>query len=72
MDTNASFHQTNTPSSLLSLDILYEYKMRIRQKKNLNFARIAKRNMNFWANQKNTKLSLTFELINNIFADLPI
>ena len=41
-------------------------------KKNLNFARITKRNMNFWANQKNTKLSLTFELINNIFTDLPI
>lgn len=25
MDTNASCHQNNTPSSLLSLDILYEY-----------------------------------------------
>ena len=41
-------------------------------KKNLNFVRIAKRNMNFWADQKNTKLSLTLELINNVFADLPI
>ena len=41
-------------------------------KENLNFARIAKRNMNFWADQKNTKLSLTLELINNVFADLPI
>ena len=41
-------------------------------KKNHNFARIAKRRMNFWADQKNTKLSLTFELINNVFADLPI
>ena len=45
---------------------------RIMPKKNFNFARIAKRNMNFWADQKNTKLSLTLELINNVFADLPI
>ena len=41
-------------------------------KKNFNFARIAKRNINFWVDQKNTKLSLTLELINNVFADLPI
>ena len=41
-------------------------------KKNLDFTRIAKTNMNFGAGQKNTKLSLTLELINNVFADLPI
>ena len=34
-------------------------------KKNLNFTRIAKTNMNFGGGQKNTKLSLTLELINN-------
>lgn len=52
--------------------IVLSFFLRIRPKKNLNFARIAKRNMNFWADQKNTKLSLTLELINNVFADLPI
>ena len=69
MDSNILYKLCFFPMSIFHW---LKYNNENSAKKNLNFTRIVKTNMNVGAGQKNTKLSLTLELINNVFADLPI